>query len=376
MNEKSHLHITMIQVIILALILTGLVGCTSTASAPAAATLAPSISSTATLTHAPAETATPAPSPTAESLPGGLTEEQAASLNSLAQVDAYPLYTMRFYGAYDQAGIYSQDMETERTPGWACSLFAALGDPDNLLFGRNFDWEFSPAVLLFTDPPDGYASTSMVDIAYLGFDGGGSHNLTDLPLTERKGLLGAPYLPFDGMNEQGLAIGMAAVPDGGMRPDPGKQTIGSLMVIRLILDQAATVDEAVAILESYNIDMEGGPALHYLVTDASGRSVLVEFYRGEMVVVPNEDDWQAATNFIVTSTGGSAAGACSRYDHITQLLTENNGQLTEDQAIGLLGDVSQDSTQWSVVYEMNDQGINVIMGQDYNAVHTFPLDYP
>ena len=37
-----------------------------------------------------------------------------------------------------------------------------------MFYGRNFDWEFSPALLLFTDPPDGYASVSMVDLTFLG----------------------------------------------------------------------------------------------------------------------------------------------------------------------------------------------------------------
>ena len=58
-----------------------------------------------------------------------------------------------------------------------------------------------------------------------------------------------PALPFDGMNERGLVVGMAAVPDGNMPPDPGKETIDSLQVIRRMLDQASTVDEAVAIMQ-------------------------------------------------------------------------------------------------------------------------------
>ena len=53
---------------------------------------------------------------------------------------------------------------------WTCSLFAALGDDQEFKFGRNFDWEYSPGLLLFTNPLDGYASVSMVDIAYLGFE--------------------------------------------------------------------------------------------------------------------------------------------------------------------------------------------------------------
>ena len=40
-----------------------------------------------------------------------------------------------------------------------------------MLLGRNFDWYEHPALILFTDPPDGYASVSMVDISYLGVKG-------------------------------------------------------------------------------------------------------------------------------------------------------------------------------------------------------------
>ena len=96
-----------------------------------------------------------------------------------------------------------------------------------MLFGRNFDWEYSPAVLLFTHPPGGYASVSMVDIAYLGFDEDQVNSLTELTLEERQALLNAPEWPFDGMNEKGLVIGMAAVPPGQMPYDPDKKTIGS-----------------------------------------------------------------------------------------------------------------------------------------------------
>jgi hypothetical protein len=259
------------------------------------------------------------------------------------------------------------------TPSWACSLFAAFGDPDNMLFGRNFDWDYSPAVLLFTDPPDGFASVSMVDIAYLGFGRARAATLTDIPLIEREVLLNAPFLPFDGMNEQGLAVGMAAVPSGDMIPDPARETAGSLMVIRKILDQASNVDEAVDILQSYNIDIQGGPPLHYLIAAPSGGSVLVEFYHGEMVVIPNQRDWHMATNFLRASVEGSAAGMCSRYDSLNTRLTETEGQLSVQGALDLLSDVSQVTTQWSVVYGISSLEIEVIMGRQYDKVHTFHL---
>jgi len=262
-------------------------------------------------------------------------------------------------------------------PAWACSLFAALGDADEMFYGRNFDWEYSPALLLFTDPPDGYASVSMVDIAYLGFGGDRASTLTSLPLVERRSLLDAPFLPFDGMNEHGLVIGMAAVPPGQMRSDPDKETIGSLMMIREVLDHAGNVNEAIAIFHNYNVDMEGGPSIHYLIADSSGRSVLVEFYQGEMVVFPNETAWHLATNFLRASAGASAEGPalseaegeCWRYDRISQRLTEAQGQMTTQDAVDLLAEVSQESTQWSVVYGMSSGDIHVTMGREYDDVH-------
>jgi len=303
----------------------------------------------------------------------GLTDDEAATLSSLEKVDGYPLYTMHFHGAYDQYGDRAAASATR--PEWTCSLFATLGDKDNVLYGRNFDWEYSPAVLLFTDPPGGYASVSMVDIAYLGFGGASAGGLADLPLVERQALLDAPRMPFDGMNEHGLVVGMAAVPPGQMRPDPDKETTGSLRVIREMLDHASNVDEALAILQSYNIDFEGGPPLHYLMADSSGRSLLVEFYEGEMVVIPNETPWHQATNFLRASVGESAEGECWRYDKISQRLTEAEGQLTAQDAMNLLADVSQEGTQWSVVYGMSSGDVNVTMGREYDTVHAFHLGW-
>lgn len=351
-------------------------------------TLTPTTVPTATPMPAPTLTPTAVPTPTDDNRTDGLWDEAVATLNSLEQVDDYPLYTMHYYGAYDPGVSSIEGVEwlasanqspslTALSPAWACSLFAALGDGDNMLYGRNFDWEYSPAVLLFTDPPDGYASVSMVDIAYLGFGGTKAVALTDLPLIERRGLLDAPRLPFDGMNEHGLVVGIAAVPPGQMQPDPHKETTGSLMVVRKMLDQASTVDEAVAILQSYNIDFRGGPPLHYLLADPSGHSVLVEFYQGEMVIIPNETLWHLATNFLRASAGESAEGRCWRYDRISRRLTETEGQITVQDAMNLLAEVSegdkQEGTQWSVVYEMSTGDVNVTMERRYNNIHTFHL---
>jgi len=318
------------------------------------------------------------PTQTRSPIPAGLTGQEFATLNSLQKVDNYPLYTMTYTGAYRPRAraVFSGKTvaTTQSSPAWACSLFAVLLDENNLLYGRNFDWQFSPALLLFTGPSDGYASVSMVDIAYLGFESTTSGDISDLPIEERTGLLDAPYLPFDGMNEHGLAIGMAAVPPGGMQPDTNKETIGSLGIIRQMLDHARNVDEAVGIMQSYNIDFGGGPPIHYLMADATGKSVLVEYCNGEMHVLDNEGPWHLATNFLRSSVDDPADGGCWRYNTIEAQLTESNGQIDAQAAMQLLADVAQNNTQWSVVYQMSSGMITVAMGQQYQDVHQFQLD--
>ena len=305
----------------------------------------------------------------------GLTENEVATLLSLTEIDAYPLYTMHYYASYDKLAdlqpAYAYPLGANVS--WACSLFAALSNPENQLYGRNFDWEYSPALLLFTDPSDGYASTTMVDIAYLGFTGDQSRNLSEKPLQELVSLLDAPYIPFDGINEAGLVIGMAAVPAGKVPTDPLKDTLGSLGIIRVVLDNAANVDEALEIFRSYNIDFGGGPPIHYLIADAGGNAALFEHYQGEVYVFHNQALWQQATNFLNASVE-SPFDQCWRYDTMEKRLAAVQGNLRPDEAMRLLQDVSQDSTQWSVVYNISLGDIHVVMGRNYGNEHVLSFE--
>jgi hypothetical protein len=378
------------RIIGIASLLPLLIGCNTFAAAPTPIPLTVSATPTSippTATSTPHLTSIPTTVPTDESRVDGLSDEEVATLSSLEQVDDYPLYTMHYCGSYNRRVSSTEGVKwlvsanppnlnlTALPPAWACSLFAALGDAENIFYGRNFDWEYSPAILLFTDPPDGYASVSMVDIAYLGFGKTKVDALTDLPLIERRPLLSVPFMPFDGMNEHGLVAGMAAVPESEMPYDREKETIDSLMVIRKMLDHARDVDEAIAILQSYNIRWGGGPPLHYLIADSSGHSVLVEFYKGEMVIIPSETPWHLATNHLRAIADETEHSGCWRYDKIYQRLTETEGQLTTQDAIDLLAEVSQEGTQWSIVYGMSTGDVNATMGRQYNNLHTFHLNF-
>jgi hypothetical protein len=311
-------------------------------------------------------------------------DDDVATLSSLERVDEYPLYTMTYYGSY-KTGLLDESLpastvgaidalQVDPLPSFACSLFVTLADAQELMYGRNFDWQYSPALFLYTDPMDGYASVSMVNIAFIRDWGGEVKDLAELPLDEIESLLRAPDLPIDGMNDQGLVVGMAAVPSSPKPYDPSKETISSLAIIREMLDHAQNVDEAVAIMDSYNIDWLGGPPIHYLIADRYGESVLVEYYENKMVVLPDGGNWHQATNFILSSDPQNPDGRCWRYDAISQQMNQTNGKLSVDEAIELLSDVSQGSTQWSVVYDISGMKIHVVMGRDYDQVITLQMD--
>lgn len=305
-------------------------------------------------------------------IPWGMTKEEAAALRSLKLVDPHPLYTMQYDGPisieanqppgsfkpFNNAWELASPYDTYSS--WGCTLFAALGNPDNLIFGRNFDWQPSPALLLFTNPPDGYSSVSMVDISYLGFSG--DENLVELPLTEQKAVLRAVELPFDGMNEEGLSVGMAAVPTDEQVYNPDKPSIDSLVVMREILDHARTVDEAVEILDKYNIAWGNGPPLHYLIADRSGNSILAEFYKGKLNLIRNSKPWHLATNFHVTPVQEQPTGYCVRYDRVQKAMIDSGGKLSNQMGLDLLRNVTQSTTQWSVLYGISKKEIQIIMG--------------
>jgi len=284
---------------------------------------------------------------------------------------------MHFYGDYDLPDYAPKVSFPENTwnripsgnsSSWACTCFSTKTEQGSQILGRNFDWSDHPALLLFTDPPGRYASVSMVDISYLGY------SKSDDPGKNPGGLFRSPLLPFDGMNEEGLAVGMMALTAAQAPNDPQKQTVGSLMIIRLMLDYAKNVEEAIAIIENFNIDFQGGPPLHYFITDKSGKSVVVEFVNQKLSVLRNTHQWQVATNFILTGLSPvNSLASCWRYKKVWKTLESQVAKLSLLNALSLLKDVSQGNTIWSVIYDTSSMDFLVVMGKKYDQVHKFNL---
>ena len=127
------------------------------------------------------------------------------------KLDDFPLYELT--DTRPTPSLYA----SVDTTGWACTVFMSSGGGQPML-GRNFDFHDEPALVLHHRPPGAYRSVSLVDISYLGVD------REHLDRVDDPGQLdGASRLPFDGMNEKGVAVAMAAVPSARTR---GGRTTG------------------------------------------------------------------------------------------------------------------------------------------------------
>lgn len=293
------------------------------------------------------------------------------TLATLEKVDDYPLYVMHYKGTYLFDWFIEEGIEWapyrelyEAVNPEACTSFATLNPGSDVLFGRNFDWTHRSSLLLFTDPPDGYASVSMVDLHYLGLDG-----MQQIPWSERPVLLAAPYATIDGMNECGVAMAQNAVPERNTPNDPNKPTLLNSQIIRLVLDYAKDLDEALALIQQYNVQFVG-TRVHFHIADASGASAIVEYVDGGVSIVRDDNTWQVSTNYLLSE---KIQPQCWRYNTAFAALEEELGVLSQDQAMDLLEAVKQSSTMWSVLYNLTSGQISLAMGKDYDHVHTFQL---
>jgi len=273
--------------------------------------------------------------------------------------------------------------------GFACSTFNAVTPDGDYLFGRNFDYMDAAGMLVRTTPSNGYKSIAMLNLELIGYVG----YTPDSKLTKLLSVL-APYAIVDGINEKGLSIGVLEIEKDPTVQLSLKTNINTTSMIRIVLDKAATVEEAVALFGQYDmIDLlVGGCTYHYQIADAMGNSAIIEYVDNEMKVIypehndANVVDFQGATNFILTEGVDDPDGmGQDRYEIMMNALTETKGVVSEIEAMNILQAVSiQDedlhgyicSTLWSSLYNNTDVALSLCMHNNYDKVFNFTVDKP
>lgn len=94
-------------------------------------------------------------------------------------------------------------------------------------------------------------------------------------------------------------------------PKDGYASIG------IVLDKCANIDEALELLESFDMVSPKSYTYHFFLTDKSGRSIVVEWCDGELYVV--EDI--AATNIMLCTVEGDTTD--KRYNTLHETLDAN-----------------------------------------------------
>lgn len=135
---------------------------------------------------------------------------------------------------------------------FGCSTISVKSGDGDFLFGRNFDWNSCNAMVVAAYPENGYASISTVNMDFVSQGAGGGITGMALQMDQVK-VLAALYAPLDGMNEKGFAVSVNMIQDGAdISQDSDRPDITTTTAIRLLLDKAADVDEALALLEQYD----------------------------------------------------------------------------------------------------------------------------
>lgn len=282
----------------------------------------------------------------------------------------------------------------------ACSAFTAQLENGDRVFGRNYDFDKTNTCIVKTNPSHGYASISTIDLQFLGLDT--EKDVTGL--MNRITALAAPFVPLDGINDQGVACAIFMSYQGDEKTvatdqKTDKPDITSTTMLRLILDYAATVEEAVALVEKYDLHDSAQTSYHYMVADATGRSAILEWVNGtdktdndgtkrKLVVTYNDADdhigqrekdanYQWVTNFIIQPgyyENDNEKHGLDRYDIIYDGLSTTKAILKDEaSAMKILQSVGQryykeghsGCTVHSVVYNLTKKTSFFIPNENY-----------
>ncbi|MGM9749333.1 MAG: carcinine hydrolase/isopenicillin-N N-acyltransferase family protein [Candidatus Cryptobacteroides sp.] len=287
--------------------------------------------------------------------------DELKAIRSLKMIEE-GVYTFTFKGDYgfkeflEQGGAKTDAEMAVYIARFLSHGYMDIPEPENLsveagctsfqgdgVFARNFDFDDmgQNIVIVKTEPKDGYKSISTSTFAFLGY------NPDWHPVAGMDGFvaLATIFIPLDGMNEKGVCVADLIELDGDTSSvDTEKPDLTIVGAIRLVLDYAASVDEAVDLLEQYDVHPSIGRAHHLAIADAS-RSVAVEWKGGEMHVTPapvltNHCIWESRENDM---TGESR----NRMYRIGNLSPKDAAE-----ALDAARQASYDNfTLWSVVYD-------------------------
>ena len=242
---------------------------------------------------------------------------------------------------------------------YGCSALTARTPDDEVLMGRNFDFSSATGMILHTLPKRGYETITTFNVEFFGF---GKDWLPEGFANQYMAQTGL-FFALDGINEKGLAVAdLMAGDDAQTHQDSGKPALTTTTAICYLLKNAATVDEALELLRGIDMHSDIGAAHHYAISDASGRSVVVEYVDNAMEVVESA----AVTNHYLCAPKrnvGLAEGD-RRLDFLCSRLDAAGGRMAREQLTEAIASVSQPEredqylgTAWTMVMDLTHPSV-------------------
>ena len=239
----------------------------------------------------------------------------------------------------------------------ACSTFCVhLGG--RRFFGRNYDFEIGDGMMMVN--PAGLRKKGLQQ-------GGPAWKSRFGSITFNQ--FGRDH-PMGGMNEAALVLELMWLDETRYPARDRRAPLGVLEWIQYQLDTAGTVGE---VLDSHQtVRIEGGAPLHYLVSDAAGGAATIEFLDGKLVAhtedslpvpVLTNSTYRESLGFLNARGGKGPAGSGSRerFARAASRLETLKRSGTEDPIsalFGVLADVAQVNTRWSIVYDQTKRMIH------------------
>lgn len=335
---------------------------------------------------------------TSDDLP--LTDDAYETLMSIQRVDE-DFYCVEYYGDYGLDALMETGAADEQALGefisqqllhglpfhretlkLACSSFAAETPDGDYIQGRNMDYALAQNILVRTRPDDGYASLAMASGELLGYIDGVPDNLIG-----QLHMLAAPYYALDGINEEGLSIAILLQTYAEhVYQDTGKPPMTTTMAVRMVLDKAATVDEAIALMGAYDMRGMADTNFHFLIVDAHGDKAVIEYVEHEMRVIRSEGYGLPVTNFFLSKDVQEAIrDGEDRIIKLQSALDENEGIVTEEIAWEMLDSVKavhdfdekndiDYNTAYSMIFNNSQHTLDVCINMDFDTVYSYEVD--
>lgn len=271
-----------------------------------------------------------------------------------------------------------------KAPKFGCTAFTLTDENGQTHMGRNYDFKRdTSAMLVYCTPKNGYKS-----VAFAAMDNV-SANVPDENLKKKLASLTAPFICLDGMNEKGVSIAVLTLDSTPVHHDTGKPTIATTLAIRLVLDRAATTQEAVDLLRGYDMFASSGRDYHFYITDASGDGRAVEYDCDSPTRELVDTKIEAITNFyaiykekvLPNQKNGIYGHGRERYDAVMEVL-ETQSPYTDATVWEALKASSQDpnpvditsNTQWSINFNNTARTAAIAIRRNWQDVTVYALD--